>query len=46
MAFIDTLIINRTRSVEIIITLLQQKMLCGNTTDVSRNFTFIIFIAD
>ena len=36
----------RTISVEMIITLSQQMILCDYITDVSRNLTFIIFIAD
>ena len=39
-------LIKRTISVEMIITLLQQMILCDYITDVSRNSTFIIFIAD
>ena len=46
MAFFETLMIKRTISVEMIITLLQQMILCDYITDVSRNLTFIIFIAD
>ena len=46
MAFFETLMIKRTVSVEMIITLLQQMILCDDITDVSRNLTFIIFIAD
>ena len=45
MAFFETLMIKRTISVEMIITLLQQMILCDYITDVSRNLTFIIFIA-
>ena len=37
--------IKMTISVEMIITLLQQMTLCDYITDVSRNLTFIIFIA-
>ena len=46
MAFFETLMIKRTISVEMIITLLQQMILCDYITDVSRNLTFIIFMAD
>ena len=45
MALFDTLLIRRTVSVEKIITLLQQMILCDYISDVSRNLTFIIFIA-
>ena len=38
--------IERTVSVEMIIALLQQMILCDYITDVSRNLAFIIFIAD
>ena len=37
--------IKRTISVDMIITLLQQMILCDYITDVSRNLAFIIFIA-
>ena len=43
---VGTLMIKRTISVEMIIALLQQMILCDYITDVSRNLTFIIFIAD
>ena len=46
MAFFETLMIKRTISVEMIIKLLQQMIPCDCITDVSRNLTFIIFIAD
>ena len=39
------LMIKRTISVEMIITLLQQMILSDYITDVSRNLAFIIFIA-
>ena len=45
MAFFETLMIKRTISVEMIITLLQQMILSDYITDVSRNLAFIIFIA-
>ena len=45
-AFFKTLMKKRTMSVEMIITLLQQMILCDYKTDVSMNLTFIIFIAD
>ena len=44
MASFETLMIKRTISVGMIITLLQQIMLCDYITEVSRNLTFIIFI--
>ena len=42
----DTLMIKRTISVEMIITLLQQMILSDYISNVSKNLTFILFIAD
>ena len=46
MAFFDTLMIKRTISVEMIIALLRQMIICDYIAGDSRNLTFLIFITD
>ena len=46
IAFFDNFIMKRTKRLRINVKFLQQMILCSYMTDVSRNFTLIMFIAD